>query len=335
MLTQTNRIRTSHPRRPSKRIALAAGMTLALALLPHGQQAMAASNDRVSVLTAQVPAVPGPKRTIAVGQIDVLGSYANGSINVGGAIAGMLSTALDESGRFTVVERQALSSVMSERTLAESGVTGAAAPARGEVLPASYVITGSISNITQPGQNSGGGISFGGRNLFSLGGGGGNVTIDLRVVDARTGSVVRAFSVKRKLTGLNFGFNGSIGGLPVATNQWFNSDLGSATRKAINDAVVIIAQSLASQPWQGQVVEAEDGQVYVNAGAEAGLAPGTRLAILRPGRVFTDPASGAVLSRQMTTVGEVTIASVESKMAYGAYTGSGAPLRGDLVQLMR
>jgi curli biogenesis system outer membrane secretion channel CsgG len=335
MRYSTSNKTNAFPKVNARRVLLA--VALASACLPAGQTAWAADSDRAPVLTSPVPSIPGPKRTVAVGQIDVIGPYANSSVTAaGGAIAGMLSTALDESGRFVVVERNALPSLITEQTLARSGVSGgSAAPMPGQVLPANYLVVGSITNITSPGAGNGGGFSVGNSNLFNFGGSGGNVTIDLRIIDTRTGGVVKAFSVKRRLTSLNFGYAGAIRGVPVATNQFFNTPLGSATRKALNDAVVIIANSLGQLPWEGQVVEAESGRVYVNVGAEAGITPGTRLAVRRVGRTFTDPATGAVLSQQMDTVGEVTITGVEPKMSYGDYSGMGQPHRGDLVAQSR
>ncbi|MGE3692797.1 MAG: CsgG/HfaB family protein [Novosphingobium sp.] len=313
---------------------LAAGLAATMVCSPAGQSAWAASGDQASVLVSPVPSISGPKRTIAVGSIDITGTYAGGtSTEAGGAIAAMLSTALEESGNFVVVERNALSSVLTEQSLAQQGVTsGSAAPLPGKVIPASYIVVGSITEVTAPSQGNGGGISFGRRNLFNIGAASGKVRIDLRIVDTRTGGLVKAFSVQRSLTSVNLGFSGRIGRMPVATNQFFNSSLGGATRKALSEAVGIISDSLGRIPWQGQVVEAADGMVYVNAGSEAGLVPGSRMAVRRIGRTFTDPATGAVLGHQVIEIGEVTISVVDAKMSYGSFNGMENPARGDMIQ---
>jgi curli biogenesis system outer membrane secretion channel CsgG len=321
--------------RSTRRFVLA-GLGVA-ATLGFGQAAWAGGDDRAKVLLAPPPSIPGPKRTIAVGQIDVIGPYANASVtSVGGAIAGMLTTALEESDQFIVVERDALPALITEQTLAKAGVsTGSDAPQPGRVLPARYIIVGAVTDYTLPSTGSGGGFSIGGSTALTLGGSKGDVALDLRLVDTRTGAVIKAFKVKRKLTSLNLGLSSSYSGVPIATNKFFNSALGDATRRALNDAVQIIAATLAATPWQGQVVDTDGGLVYVNAGAEAGMAVGDRLAIQRVAKTFTDPATGAILSERMQDVGVVTITNVEPKMASGSYVGTEPPQRGDLLVQVR
>jgi len=304
--------------------ALTAGPGLALA-----------GDDKARVLLAKPPAIPGPKRTIAVGQFDVIGPYANPSVtSVGGAISAMLTTALQESDEFIVVERDALASIVTEQTMAKAGVSGGTdAPQPGRVLPARYLVVGSVTSYTQPSSGNGGGFSIGGSTAFNLGTSKGDIAIDLRLVDTRTSGVLKAFKVQRKLSSTNLGLSGSPGGVPIATNKFFNTALGDATRKALNDAVVIIAQTLAGIPWQGQVIETDNGQVFVNAGAEAGVTPGERLKVQRVAKTLTDPATGQVLAERMQDVGLITIVSVEPKVASGPFDGVAPPQRGDFVVL--
>src|ERR1700722_14812942 len=53
------------------------------------------------ILQGPVRVVPGPMRSIAVGQIDAMGALAppGSGWNVGGSLSAMLTTALQESGR--------------------------------------------------------------------------------------------------------------------------------------------------------------------------------------------------------------------------------------------
>jgi len=300
-----------------------------LADQPQGQNAR--------ILTAPVPTVPGPHRTIAVGNIDVMGPAANASAtNVGGPIAAMLTTALSESGDFIVLERDAVAQMVTEMDMAKSGVsTGTAAPQPGHILPAQYLVVGSITDYTATGAGSGngGGLSIGGSTALTLGGSSGNVGIDLRIVDTRTGEVVKAFKVHHKLTSMNLGLSSAVSGIPVATNSFFNTPLGDATRRALNDAVVQIAAALAAVPWRGQVVQVENGLVYVNAGGDAGVAVGDKMSVQRIGESFTDPATGALLSEHMVELGTVTITGVEPKLASGTYVATipGDPVRGDFL----
>ena len=320
-----------------RRAAIVAAVAVVLATAWAPPVSAEQHDTAARILTDAVPTVPGPRRTIAVGNIDVLGPVANSSAtNVGGPIAGMLTTALSESDRFIVVERDAMAQMITEMDMAKTGVSGGtSAPQPGHILPAQYLIVGSITEYTATGAGSGngGGLSFGGSTAVTLGGSKGGIGIDLRIVDTRTGAVIKAFKVHRALTSMNLGVSGAFKGVPMASNGFFNSPLGGATRKALNDAVIDTAEALAAVPWRGQVVKAEADGVYVNAGDEAGVTVGEKMSLQRIGESLTDPATGAVLSERMVELGVVTITSVEPKLAFGTYqpTIQGAPARGDFL----
>ena len=310
----------------------------AAAMTPAAPALAAASPDKATkILTGAPPPIPGPHRTVAVGNFDVIGPMANASAtNVGGPIAAMLETALAESGEVILVERDAVAQMITEMDLAKSGVsTGTSAPRPGGLLPAQYLIVGAVTDYTASNAGSGGGVSFGGSTALTLGGSKGNVGLDLRIIDTHSGVVIKAFKVRQKLSSMNVGLSGNFKGVPIATNGFFNTPLGDATRKALNDAVVQIALALAAIPWRGQVVKADGGVIYVNAGAEAGVKVGDRMSLQRVGETLTDPATGAVLKQVMVSLGEVTITEVEPKIATGSYraTLDAAPARGDYLVL--
>jgi curli biogenesis system outer membrane secretion channel CsgG len=300
---------------------------LSAVLLPTARARAADSKSAVAPL-----AFVGPKRTIAVGSIDVLGPYANGSaVNAGGAVGGMFTTALQDSGRFTVVERDALPQVITEQELAKSHVAaGTSAPLPGNVIPAQYLLVGSVTSSST--SDRGGGFSFGGGGgAITLGHSSGEIGLDLRLIDPRTSAVVKAIKVKRKIAGNTIGVTGNAGRTPVGTNAFANTPLGDATRAAIGDAVVQIVAAAGAAPWRGQVVKFDSGMVWVNAGGESGVRVGDSMAIQRVGETLTDPATGIVLSQKLLDLGVVTITNVEPAIAWGNFapSGSGEPVRGD------
>jgi curli biogenesis system outer membrane secretion channel CsgG len=317
-------------------LALAAGAVLAVTPLADAP----AQVQTQRILTQQVPPVPGPKRTIAVGTIDALGAYAGAasSWNVGGSIAAMFVTALRESDRVTVVERAALSQIVTEQELATSGVSaGTAAPTPGRVVPAQFLLVGAVSEFN-PGEG-GTGVSAGGIGGIGLGlalnRNTGSVALDMRLVNTRTGEIAHTFSVKRQVSTTNVGVTGTYQGISLGGNQFWSTPLGEATRLAVTDAVIEIARGLSRQPWQGQVVEYDGRALIVNAGAEAGVRVGDRMRIERMGRVLTDPATGQVLSAQNYSIGMVTITEVQPRFATGTFQGTQPqpPVRGDFVIL--
>ena len=84
--------------------------------------ATAATAESTSAL-AQVPT--GPRKRISVAKFDAAGAFVTvyGSWDIGGGLAAQLTTALVNSGRFTVVERPDLQVVLREQELAKLNVT--------------------------------------------------------------------------------------------------------------------------------------------------------------------------------------------------------------------
>lgn len=71
------------------------------------------------ILVDAIKPLAGPKRVVAVGKFDCIGSFRQnfGDWDIGGGISAMLASALSESEQFIVVERSYLSQVLSEQEL--------------------------------------------------------------------------------------------------------------------------------------------------------------------------------------------------------------------------
>ena len=255
----------------------------------------------------------------------------------GGALSAMLSTSLSGTGRVIVVERNEAGQVLTEAQLRAAHVTGGDAGATVKMIPAQYIVVGGVTEFGSP--NQGGGFSIGGVGEGGFGGGlgirkeTGKVSIDLRILNARTGEVVNAFTVSKTVTQTAASVETDYRGLSMGGDSFKKTPLGEACREALEEAADQIAGALAAAGWEAKVVDADGGEACVNAGAEAGLGPGDRLRIERAGRVLTDPDTGQVLSERREAVGELVIESAEPKVARGRFTAAGpgmVPERGDL-----
>jgi curli biogenesis system outer membrane secretion channel CsgG len=292
------------------------------------------------ILSAAVQAIPGPRRSIAVGEIDAAGivAPAGTSWSVGSGLSSMLLTALQESDRFVVVERGALTHVLNEQQMAANHVSaGTDAPQPGAIIPAQYLVVGAVTEFGT--SDKGSGVSVGGVGGFlsgalSLSSSKGSVAIDLRIVDMRTSGQVAAFTVKKEISSTSVGITGGYKNISLGGNQFWSTPIGEATRAAINDAVSEIARAVASGSWEGAVVEANGEALYVNAGADIGLKNGDHLTVERISKTFTDPSTGQVLAQRKIVLGTVELTNVEAKLASGHYVATDQvnnPVRGDLV----
>jgi len=294
-----------------------------------------------SQAAAELAPIAGPKRTIAVGKIDVipgvLGPYSAAATGPG--VAAMLTTALDESGRFIVAERDDLGQVLNEQELVTNHLAqGSAGPVAGAVIPAQYLLVGAVTELTDSDKGSSIGIGIGGlpKGLFgglSLNGQKGRVAMDLRLVNTRTGQVEDSFSVKKEISSTGVGLNGGYKAITFGGNQFWTTPLGEAMRAALNEAVARIASDMAKGGWEALVAQVTDDTIYINAGSDAGLKIGDRLVVEHVIGTVTDPATNRVLTVQKARLADIELSAVEGKFATGTFvqTGAALPQRGDSV----
>jgi curli biogenesis system outer membrane secretion channel CsgG len=206
-----------------------------------------------------LPPYSGPKARIAVADFEVKAAKATNQI--GSGLREILVTALVNSSRFSVLERQQLKALMQEQELSASGAaqpTGG--PQRGQIKTAELIITAAVTEF-EP-QASGGSAGIGGGGgvgsgiLGGLLGGALNkahMALDIRIVDASTSEVLAATRVQGQATdiggGIMAGFFGGWG-LGVGLSGYANTPMEKAIRICIIEAVRYIAQTLPANYYK-------------------------------------------------------------------------------------
>jgi len=156
---------------------------------------------------------------------------------VGRELASMVSNELVSSGKFSVVERAKVDTVLQEQDLAASGRIAKGTGAKmGKMTGAQYMVLGTVSAFEQNVQSTGGGFSFKG---ISIGGKKDEayIAIDLRVVNTTTGGVdfVRTVEARSGGMGLSLGlFRGGFGGALANESK---TPVGKAIRAVIVEIV--------------------------------------------------------------------------------------------------
>lgn len=206
-----------------------------------------------------LPPYSGPKARIAVASFDVKAAKATGEI--GSGLREMLVTALVNSNRFSVVERQELSAVMQEQELATSGAAQAGAgPQRGKIKTADLIVTAAVTEF-EP-QASGGAAGIGGGGGVGSGVLGGllgaamnksHMAMDIRIIDASTSEILASTRVQGQATdvagGFMMGFMGSwaLGG---GLSAYANTPMEKAIRICIIEAVRYISQTIPANYYK-------------------------------------------------------------------------------------
>jgi curli biogenesis system outer membrane secretion channel CsgG len=319
---------------------LAVGLGLAVVGAPDAIAQEPAPTLTATSQPALAPLV-GPKKRIAVAKFDAVGSFVAqyGSWDVGGGLSAQLEDALQETGRFIVVERAELAAVLREQEMSLQKVTAPeTAVHAGQLLGAQLLVRGTVSEFDQ--NAGGGGLRIGvGSNL--LGGGIGSrkstgvVGIDLRLIDTATGQVVVTRKAEAKTSSSTLAAALNAKNVVLGGDTFNKSVLGHATREAIAQAVGLIVTTMDQVPWTGRIVEQNGDQVYVNAGAATGLQTGDVLRVSTIVRSLTDPETGTVLKVFEQPLGDLDVVSVEEAVALAKMALPFQTKRGDIVRFVR
>lgn len=186
--------------------------------------------DRAAPSVSQAQAAPydGPQKRIAVTTFEHHAAQGGGAI--GDGMADMLTTALFNTGRFIVLERERLDEVMDEQDRASSDRfrQQTAAP-KGQLEGAELLIRGAITQF-EPNCRGGSAILVSGREAC--------LAVNLRIVDAATGRVVNATTVEATSAENRVGVVWTRGtALPIGLGTYRNTPMEAAIRNGIETAV--------------------------------------------------------------------------------------------------
>jgi hypothetical protein len=245
----------------------------------------------------------------------------------------MLTTELMKTGRFIVVERQALGDILGEQELGQAGIIRKETAAKvGQVLGAQIIVRGVVSEFDMRKSGGGGGIRIKGISL-GLKASNAHVAVDIRLIDSSTGQVLHSHNAvgTAKSTGLNVGI--ARGDVDFGAGGFQKTPLGQATRQAIHDAVNFIISKMESIPFTAKVIKFSGNKVYINAGSSMNIRPGDKLYAYSKGEEFIDPDTGLNLGSEETLIGTVEVNDVKDKYSIGILTsGSGRLKRGDILK---
>ncbi|OIO74832.1 MAG: hypothetical protein AUJ85_04665 [Elusimicrobia bacterium CG1_02_37_114] len=264
----------------------------------------------------------GLKRKVAV--IDFENKTAYGKGRLGTSAADILTTELGKSGRVILVEREKLDAIMKERELQQSGeVAVDSLVAKTKVLGLNAIVTGSVSQFGVKTE----GVDY---LLYESKKQTAEATVDLRVVDVSNGRVLWTDTGKGTVTkkvSTVIGLGGRSG---------YDETLeGDALRAAIVKFVNNIIDQIDKTIWTCYVAEADaNGKIYLDAGKESGLKPGTELKVVHPGKDIVSPATGITIGTTEEDVGTIKVVSNFGDNGSIAESSSGnMPTKGDICKL--
>lgn len=274
----------------------------------------------------------------AIGVVDFENQAGwRGQWELGRNLSLMLESALQDTERFVLVDRQNLGDVMLEQDLAAGGRMAQARSVAqtGKLRPAKYIASGAVTEVEESASGRDGGIGIGG---VRIGGGRqkAQVTVIVKLTDSTTGEIVaqervvgRAGRTALRIGLSHRGVGGELGGFE-------KTPLGEAAQDCINQAAEFIAKKMEEFPFEGNVIRvSNNGQVLINRGSEFGVQEGHEMELRSEGEEIIDPMSGAILGMEEGQVlGRLRVVRVEEKFAYcDVMDGEKNPVVGSVVYL--
>ncbi len=277
--------------------------------------------------------------TSSLGEVNYSDSTTGVPVN---GIEAIVIDSLAQTGRFRLVERTELGSVLGEQDLAASGRIAKPSGAQtGNILGAEFLVQLVITDYETKtsGTDKGvGGLVF--SKIPLLGGvkGGsstGRVGLNIRLIDAETSEITFTKQIEAVIKESNLAFGGvawgSGGALGGFMSSYSKTPVGQAVIAGINQAVFELIRQVGAKPPEGSIVKADASQIYTNLGQDS-VAVGDRLQVLRKSEELIDPETGISLGSSSTVIGEIEVNQVQEKFSIASPVSmNGSPERGDKV----
>ncbi|MGD1874176.1 MAG: CsgG/HfaB family protein [Mastigocoleus sp.] len=288
-------------------------------------------NDQKPLIISQSTAKSKPRIAVfnfdysTVGYYSYWRRYAWGS---GQGVSNILVDKLVKSGKFSVIERTKIESILEEQDFDTSGRVDPNTAAKiGRLLGAELVVFGSITGANiESNRGSAGGLKvpvFGrvrvrGKQKKA------NVKINVRVVNATTGEIILAAEGNGKSNQTD----GGLGTSKVYVNNNSSKDdqlLTLATADAINQVAQKISSGVnksgesqnASVDAGALIADVSGSTVIINKGSADGYTQGMKLSVEKVVKVVKDPATGAELRKITENIGTIELTEVDSSSSVG------------------
>jgi curli biogenesis system outer membrane secretion channel CsgG len=238
----------------------------------------------------------------------------------------ILTTALINTGRFVVLERQQMQAVIAEQDLNAAGrVNKETGAAQGHLIGAQAMINGDITGYSYTQQSIGGSalnliknMKVGASRVSA------SVIVDLRLIDAATGEVLASAKGNGSASSTGVAADLIKEDQQVSASGSWSTPLGQASRAAITKVVAQLVADMPEPRWSAKVVEVRDGVVYLNAGTDGGVSPGVVLEVYEVQEALIDPDTGKNLGAPDKLLGEIQIETVQAGFSTAkVVTGAG------------
>lgn len=253
------------------------------------------------------------KRKVAIGRFSNETQYAKGIFYdkendpMGKQALDILSAKLAASGKFLLLERGDLASLLEEATKSENGLA---------TIGADYMIIGSITEFGRKNVGKSGVFSSTKSQIVEA-------AVAIRLVDVSTGLIIYSDEGKG-MAELTTRTTMGVGG--KADYDATLSD--KAISEAIGQLVENIINKCTDKPWRTFFLSYDSDAQLIAGGASQGIKVGDTFAVKTKGKKVKNPQTGVMIELPGKRLGTVTVTETggdtpETEFSYVSYTGSG------------
>lgn len=228
-------------------------------------------------------------------------------------------TALVQTRKFDVVERERVDTLLSEMQMSEAGLMDPArAVEAGRMLGADYFLMGEISVFTLTTTVRQVPNTTRWQRVEEL-----RLILDMRIVDTRTSKIVSAEKGEALMRATQLFPHRPDVNSPVEPKS-----LDDIQREVVAKCVIKVIDAI----YPIRIIAVNADGVSVNRGEGGGLSVGDTLDVFVEGQEMIDPDTGEVLGSEETKVGRIRISQVLAKFSKGQVLG-GSPAVGQICRL--
>lgn len=266
----------------------------------------------VLVVTATAMAAPAPAKT-RVAVLKFEDQSPNNYWGAGDGVADILTNKLIKEGKFDIMERTRLNDILAEQGLNSDGYLDPTTAVKSKLIKGVEVlIYGSVTKFTVKDTSVGIG-------KFRVGKSDAEVEIQLRMVDATTGSIMMAESAAAKTTVPRAEVWGRVH-LDFSSSDFEASALGKATNKCLDELVEKINKKMENRPvkaaatLEGYVILVKSGVAYIDLGKNA-VSVGAKFTVYKQGESIVHPITKEVIPGDLEKVGTITVTETQEKLS--------------------
>jgi len=231
--------------------------------------------------------------------------------NLGGGMRDILVDRLVAAGRYHVIERPELDSIIRELKIQNSGMTRKHARAEvGRIKNVQYLIKATITDFGHVSTNSG----FMSAKPMKMWGASHKAVMGmtLYVVDVESGEIITSESIEESVRASDLSVKARYRDVSLGGSVFYRTPLGRATARVIDKAVGRVTRSIAARPWQPRIALIQaGGMVVINGGRNRRVQSGVSYEVYKLGSPIVDPDTGDVIGHQPgQAIGRIQVCEV-------------------------